>query len=53
MTGKGCRKEPGEEKTDMRAAKLMCLLAELDRASPEHGQIDVDENCSKRAFEAG
>lgn len=43
----------GEEKTHMRAAKLMCLLAELDRVSPKHGQIEVDKNHSKRAFEAG
>lgn len=55
-TGKGCRKEPGEEKTDMRAEKLICLLAESDKAGPEHGQIEVDENYSrvlKRAFEGG
>lgn len=55
-TVNGCRKEPGEEKTDMRAAKLICLLAESTKAGPEHGQIEVDENYSrvrKRAFEDG
>lgn len=35
------------------APSLVCLLAELDRASPEHGQVEVGENYSKRAFEAG
>lgn len=35
------------------APSSVCLLAELDRASPEHGQIEFDENYSKRAVEAG
>lgn len=35
------------KKTDTRSAKVMCLLNESDKARPEHGQIEVDEDSSK------